>query len=458
MSLARYRPHVVALIALGLPLIGANLARMALGVTDTIIVGNYGVEPLAALVLSSAYFFVLYVLGWGYAIALMGVLASAMARGDDTEVRRTTRMVVWLSGLHAVAVLPLMWFSGAILRALGQEAQIAALAQDYLRIYGFAIAPMLWAATLNSYLAPMGRANVVLWVTLAGLPVNAFLNWLLIFGNWGFPEMGVRGAALASLITVILSLAVLLAYALWLPQARQYRLMQRLWRPDWADFRRMFALGLPVGLTLVAETSMFAAGNLMMGWIGPHQLAAHGIAMQLAAMAFMIHVGLGSAATIRVGDAAGRGDPAGIRDTGRSVILLSAGIAGLAALIFVTIPRTLAGLFLSETDPARPEILGLVSLMLFWAALFQIVDAMQAIALGLLRGIQDTRTPALIAAVAYWLVGVPVSYIAGFVMDLGPSGVWAGLLAGLGTAASLLMLRFWSGEARGGWTLAAAAA
>ena len=454
----RYRPLVIGLIGLGLPLIGANLARMAIGVTDTVIVGRYGVEPLAALVLATSYHFVLFMLGSGYGIALMGVIAAAMAQGDDTRVRRCTRMVFWLSGLHAIVVLPVLWFSGPILLALGQQPQIAGLAQDFLRIYGFSMAPMLWGLVLNSYLAALGRPQVVLWVTLAGLPVNAALNWMLVFGNWGAPEMGVRGSAVASLTVTMLQLVILVAYALWLPRARHFRLAQNLWKPDWADFRQMFRLGLPVGVTLVAETGMFAGGNVLMGWLGPRVLAAHGIALQLSALAFMVHLGLASAATIRVGEAAGRGDLGLIRALGRSVIGVSATVAVMTATLFMVIPRWLGGLYLDPAAPETPEILGLIALLLFWAGLFQIADAMQAVALGLLRGIQDTRGPMVIAAVAYWLVGMPAAYVAAFPLGFGPQGVWFGLLAGLATAAALLMRRFWGGEARGDWTRAAAAA
>lgn len=455
---ARLRPHLVALIALGLPLIGSHLARMAIGVSDTVIVGRYGVEELAALVLATSYQFILFMLGSGYAIGLMGIVAAALARGDDVEVRRTTRMTLWLSALHALAMLPVLWFSGPILIALGQEPRIAALAQDFLRIFGLGLLAMLWGMALNSYLAAMGKAHVVLWITLAGLPVNVVLNVMFVFGNWGAPEMGVAGSGLAGLIVHNLQLAALIAYALWLPAGRRFRLAQRFWAPDWSEFRRVFHIGLPIGLTTVAEVGMFAGANLMMGWLGPQVLAAHGIAMQLSALAFMIHLGLGNAATIRVGQAAGIGDTRAIRDSGRAVIGVSAAVAACTAAVFLLFPRTLGGLYLDPANPDTPQILDLVAVLLFWAALFQLADALQAIALGLLRGVQDTRAPMLIAVVAYWAVGLPVAWLAGFRLGLGPQGVWFGLLTGLAAAALLLLRRFWGGAARGGWTRAAAAA
>lgn len=455
---ARLRPHVVALIALGLPLVGSHLARLAIGVSDTVIVGRYGVEELAALVLATSYHFILFMLGSGYAIGLMGIVAAALARGDDVEVRRTTRMTLWLSALHALAMLPVLWFSGPILLALGQEPVIAQLAQDFLRIFGLGLLAMLWGMALNSYLAAMGKANVVLWITLAGLPVNVLLNWMFVFGNWGAPEMGVRGSGLAGLIVQNLQLVALVGYALWLPAGRRFALAQRFWNPDWPMFARVFRVGLPIGLTLVAEVGMFTGANLMMGWLGPQVLAAHGIALQLSALAFMIHLGLGNAATIRVGHAAGIADMTAIRDTGRAVIALSSAVALCAATLFILLPRTLGGLYLDAAKPETPVILALVAQLMVWAALFQLADALQAIALGLLRGVQDTRAPMLIAAVAYWVVGLPTGYVAAFPLGFGPQGVWFGLLLGLAVAAVLLLRRFWAGEARGDWTRAATTA
>jgi len=455
---ARLRPHLIALIALGLPLIGSHLARMAIGVSDTVIVGRYGVDALAALVLATSTQFVLYMLGSGFAIGLMGVLPSALARGDGTEVRRATRMALWLSFMHAALIVPPLWFSDPLLVALGQKPEVAALAQSFLRIACWGVAAMLGQMVLNSYLAALGRAGVVLWVLLAGLPVNVALNIALVFGKFGLPEMGVAGSALASLIVQVVQLAVLWAYALWLPKARVYRLGHRLWRPDWPAFRQVFRLGLPIGLTLVAEVGMFTAVNLMMGWIGTIELAAHGIALQLSGLAFMVHLGLSNAATIRVGNAAGRGSRQDIADGALAAILLSIVIATLAALVFLAFPRALVSLYLDPADPRTPEIVAVAVTLMFWAAMFQLADAMQAIALGLLRGVLDTRAPALIAGFSYWLIGLPAGYVAAFVLGFGAQGLWMGLLVGLLAAAILLMRRFWAGRTRGDWTRAMATA
>lgn len=451
MTLTKLTPDLRATLLLGLPLIGSHLARMAIGVSDTVMVGWYGVEPLAALVIATSVFFILFMLGSGYGIGVMGLLATARARDDDTEMRRATRMALWLSTLHAVLMMPLMWHAGPILRALGQEPVIAAAAQDYLRIVGFSMAPVLWGMVLNSYLAALGRANVVMIVTLLGLPLNIALNWALIFGHWGAPELGVRGAAVASLSVNLVQLIVLLAYALWLPMARRYALMQRFWRPDWPGFRAIFRLGLPVGVTLVAEVGMFVGVNLMMGWIGARELAAHGIALQLASMAFMVHLGLSNAATIRVGETRGRGDGDGMRRAALAALMLSLGFAVICAALFLWVPGLLVGLYLDQANPEADVILRLAVGFMFWAALFQLADAMQAMMMGMLRGVQDTRVPMILAAISYWAIGLSAGYLLAFPLGGGGDGLWAGLLIGLSVAAVLMGRRFFGGLRAGAW-------
>lgn len=442
------RHHLSATFLLGLPLVGTHLARMLIGVTDTVMIGRYGVDPLAALVLATSYFVILMMLGSGYALAVMGVIAAARARGDETQVRRSTRMALWLSVVHSAMVLPVMWWSGPILSALGQQPQVAAYAQDWLRVMGFAMPATLCAMALNSYLAALGRPNVVLGVTVIGLPVNALLNWMLVFGHLGAPALGVTGSALASLTVNWLQLAALAAAACLLPQARPYHLFRRLWRPDWTEGRSLLALGLPIGLTLVAETGMFTGANVMMGWFGAAPLAAHGIALQLAALTFMVHLGISNAATIRVGTAHGRGDGHGLRLAALAATLLSACFALVPMTAFLAVPEVLTGLYLNPGDPRAPAIVALAAGLMLYAGLFQMVDAMQAIALGLLRGVQDTRIPMLLAVVSYWLIGLPAGWLLAFPLRMGPPGLWLGLLVGLSAAAALLMARFWGRRGR----------
>jgi MATE family multidrug resistance protein len=442
---ARLTPfaHARATLVLGLPLIGSHVAQMALHVTDTVMLGWYGVEPLAAGVLGASSFFLMFMLGSGFAHAVMPLVAAAMGRGDETQVRRDTRMGLWLSIIFGIAVYPVFWFSGAILLALGQDPTVSAMAEDYLRIIGLGMVPALMVMAMKSWLAALERTQVVLWLTVAGVAVNAALNWALIFGNWGAPELGLQGAAIASVAVQVVTLLAVAGYGALHPALRRFRLFQRFWRPDWQAMGQVFRLGWPIGLTSLMEGGLFQAAALMMGWIGTLELAAHGIALEITAVTFMIHVGLSNAATVRTGRAFGEGDARALRDGAVVALVLSQGIGLFIIATFLLAPEPLIRLFLDGSDPMTPQIVAYATLLLMCAAAFQVADAAQVMALGLLRGIRDTKVPMFIAAICYWLIGIPASYGMAFWLDWGGVGLWLGLVLGLSLTAVALLIRFW---------------
>jgi MATE family multidrug resistance protein len=428
---------------LGLPLIGSHVAQFVLHLTDTVMLGWYGVLPLAAGVLGASSFFTIFVLGSGFAKAVMPMVASANSQGDERQVRRVARMGLWLSILFSVLTYPVFWWSGSILLALGQEEEVSALAQQYLRIAGLGMCPALLVMVLKSYLSALERTQVVLWVTVAAVPLNVLLNWALIFGNLGAPELGVAGSAIATVTVQIVSLGLIVLYAALLPELAKYSLFQRFWRPDWPGFRAVFRLGWPMGLTGLAESGLFQASALMMGWIGTTELAAHGIALEITALAFMVHVGLSNAVTVRGGQAYGAADWTSLRQGALTGIALSFGMAMLTVCLFLLAPKALIWPFLNPDDPASATIIVTGTALLACAALFQLADGMQVMALGLLAGVQDTKVPMVLASVSYWLIGIPASYALAFPLGFGPVGLWLGLVVGLAMAAISLMARFW---------------
>lgn len=442
-KLSTYLFHARATLALGLPLIGSHVAQFVLHLTDTVMLGWYGVLPLAAGVLGASSFFTIFVLGSGFAKAVMPMVAAANSQGDERQVRRVARMGLWLSILFSVLTYPVFWWSGPILLALGQEEEVSALAQQYLRIAGLGICPALLVMVLKSYLSALERTQVVLWVTVAAVPLNVLLNWALIFGNLGAPELGVAGSAIATVTVQIVSLGLIVLYAALLPALAKYSLFQRFWRPDWPGFRAVFRLGWPMGLTGLAESGLFQASALMMGWIGTTELAAHGIALEITALAFMVHVGLSNAVTVRGGQAYGAADWTSLRQGALTGIALSFGMAMLTVCLFLLAPKALIWPFLNPNDPASATIIVTGTALLACAALFQLADGMQVMALGLLAGVQDTKVPMVLASVSYWLIGIPASYALAFPLGFGPVGLWLGLVVGLAMAAISLMTRFW---------------
>ena len=430
-------------MTLGLPIIGSHIAQIAITTTDTVMMGWYGIEELAAVVLAGSIYFVIFLVGAGFSFAVLPMVANASEVGDDVKVRRITRMGLWISALYALILIPFLWWSKPLLLALGQEDGTAQLAQDYLRIAGFALFPALFVMVIKNYLAALERTQFVLWVTVASAFLNGLLNYALVFGNWGAPEMGVRGAAIASVVIVSLSLPVLVLYAKRVMP--EHVLFQRIWAVDTDALIQVFKLGWPIGLTNLAETGLFTATAIMVGWVGTHELAAHGIALQWAGLTFMVHLGLSNAATVRVGRAIGRKDMLGLKRGGIMVTAMSLGFALLIVAVFVAVPEILIGVFIDSTDAARDQIIIVGVGLLAMAALFQIADGIQVIALGLLRGAQDTKIPMIYAGISYWVIGIPAGYVIGFIWGYGAVGIWMGLVLGLSVAAVLLTVRFWRG-------------
>lgn len=433
--------HVRAIAVLGLPLVGGHLAQMAIGVTDTVMLGWYGVEALAAVTLASTYFFVLFIFGSGFAWAVMPMVASFHAERDETSIRRATRMGLWLSFGFALLALPLMVFSEPILQRMGQQDAVVSLGSQYLSIAGWGIMPALFVMVLKSYLAALERTQVVLWITVLAAITNGLVNYALIFGNWGAPELGVTGAAIASLSTQMVSLIGVVIYVkVVLPE---HDLFRRMWAVDRDMLGQVFRLGWPISITSLSEVGLFAASAVMMGWLGTIPLAAHGIALQMASLTFMVHLGLGNAATVRAGNAYGRSDAPHLARGAWVVTVMSLVVSVVTVGFFIAFPEFFIGIFILDDDPARAEILSIGAGFLLMAGLFQLADGTQVIALGTLRGVQDTRLPMVYAAFSYWIVGVPTGYLLCFVLGWQGIGIWAGLAIGLAVAAALLNWRFW---------------
>lgn len=440
-----YAGHTRAVLSLGLPLVGSFIAQMALTLTDAIMLGWYSVEALAAQVLGGMMFFLLFIVGSGFAKAVMPMVARAAANDDDVLVRRSTRMGMWVSFGFAVLVLPIMLFSERILTGLGQAPNLSMVASHYLMVLCWGMIPALLVQVLASFLSALERTKIILWVTLLTVGFNIALNYAFIFGHWGAPELGVRGAAVASMSVNVASFVLLAAYVARVTP--QFAIFKHIWRPDWEAFGAVFRLGWPIGITSLSEAGLFAAASVMMGWIGTVALAAHGIALQVVSLMFMMQLGLSSVATVRVGRAVGRGDMVGLRRGAIVVLAVSLVMAILSIVIIVAIPETLVQIFLSPQEPERAAVVALGVGLLMAGAVFQLVDSAQVMALGLLRGLEDTRVPMIIAAVSYWIIGMPVSYFLGFKMDMGGVGIWLGLAVGLAFAGVFMMARFW------GWSI-----
>jgi len=436
--------HARALLLLGLPLVGSHLAQFAITMTDMMMIGWYGVTELAALTVAGSIYFTVFLVGSGFAWALMPLVAAAVEQGDSRQVRRVTRMAIWLSILYGLAIMPFLVISEEIFLALGQEPEVADRAGLYLKIAGIGLIPNLLIMVLKSFLSALERTQIVLTVTLLMAALNAVVNYVLIFGHFGAPELGIAGAALASITIIAVGLAVLVAYVHKVTS--EYDLFRNPHRPDWGAFRQVFALGWPIGLTSLAESGLFAMSSILMGWVGVVEQAAHGIALQIASATFMVHVGLSQAVTVRGGAAFGRGDVANLRLGAWVGLAMSMAFAVVTVVAFLVMPEFLISLFVANDATQLDDIVRIGTIFLALAALFQVMDAAQVMTLGMLRGVQDTTIPMIMAALSYWAVGIPASYVLAFPLGLDGVGLWLGLVIGLALAAALLSLRFWRGS------------
>lgn len=429
-------------LSLSVPLVGIQLAQAAIGITDTLMVGRLGAAELAALALATAFFFTFFIVGLGLTQAVLPLAAEAQGAEDPIMLRRTIRMGFWVAGGYTVLAIAILFNTEAILLFAGQTPETVRFASDYIAIAKWALLPMLLFMNLRAFYTVLDCANLMFAINILGVLANIMLNYMFIFGNWGAPELGVDGAAVATLGTAILTLAGMVLLSLYDKRMKDFDIYGRFWRVDTEILRRIIRLGFPIGMTLLAEVGLFAAATILVGRIGTLELAAHGIVMQLASLSFMVPLGLSNVATTRVALAYGRRNAEDLRRAAYATIILAVGFSGAAALVFLAVPTPLISIFLNAAREDTAAVVALAIPYLFLAALFQLVDGTQAVAAGSLRGMQDTRVPMVIAIISYWIVGLGSGYVLAFPLGLGGEGVWMGLALGLAVAAILLTARF----------------
>lgn len=449
-----WRREVRGTLALAWPLILANLTQQAIQATDVLLMGRLGSTQLAAATLALN-------LTWTFSIFLLGLITAsspmmATALGERfnavRDVRRTFRAGLWLIAIVMPPYWLLMWNVGGIMLAFGQSPELAEQGQKFLRAYMWLVAPWLLFQLLRNFVAALERPRVVLWLSIGGIVLNALVSWSLIFGHFGLPALGIVGSGLGSTITWLILCAAMILVVSTDRRFRRFHLFGHWWRFDRHRTAAMIRLGWPIGATMGLEIGVFALAAYFMGWIGAPAVAAHAVALQLAAITFMVPLGLGQAATVRVGLALGRGDQVGITRAGWTSWVMGVAFMGAMALGMWSFPRQLVTLFLDDV-PRNAVVIGLSVSFLRVAAAFQLVDGAQVIGAGMLRGLHDTRWPLLFALFGYWVVGLGIGAWLAFGRDWKGVGIWVGLASGL-AAVAVLMLTRWILRGRLGLTRA----
>ncbi|HEX7931197.1 MAG TPA: MATE family efflux transporter, partial [Sphingomicrobium sp.] len=410
---------------------------------DVVLLGWLGPKELAAAALALSLSFGMVLFALGVLTASSPMIASALGARSNAvrDVRRTFRQSLWAAALMTGPTLVVLWNAEPIILSFGQDPELAHLAGWFLKGYMWVIPPWMLFQTMRNFVSAMERPGWVLVICTAGIPLNAIVSWSLIFGHLGLPGLGLIGGGIGSSIVWAAMALALTIVILTDRQFRRFHLFGRFWRPDWPRFRQMFKLGGPIGLTMGFEGGVFSAAAYLMGLFGAPSVAAHQIALQIAATTFMVPLALGQAATVRVGLAYGRGDAHGIGLAGWTAFGLSTAFMTLMATLMYTFPHGLITLFLADT-PANATVISFGVSFLLVAALFQIVDGWQVVAAGMLRGLHDTRVPMIFALVGYWAIGLGVGVALAFSMGWRGIGIWTGLAAGLGVVAVLMLWRW----------------
>lgn len=414
-----------------------QLGIILTGVIDNMMVGWVSYEHLSASSLANGIFFILVVIAMGITNAISPLVAEADATLNHESSSGYLRQSVWLAVGSSFITMLLMEASIWIMPYLGQPEMDVVLGSSYLRWIYLSVPPMIVFLVYKGYTDGLSKTRVAMIVTILGLLFNALANWVLIFGKWGFPRLELDGAGIATLVTRILMLFVLVLVVHRAPRSLGLRLTQGSWRLDWPTLKRVLNIGLPSGFQLFFEVGAFAGAVIIIGWIGPESRSAHQIVLNLSSVTYMVVVGIAAGASIRVGNAKGRQDLTEARAAGNAGLFLGAAFMTVSAIVFF-----IGKDFLPSLYNEHPEVLRISAQLMLFAAFFQIFDGLQAVGLGILRGLQDVVTPMMIAFVCYWIIALPLGYYTTFILDWGVSGMWMGFVVSLGIAAISFWLRF----------------
>ncbi|MEQ8936574.1 MAG: MATE family efflux transporter [Amphiplicatus sp.] len=444
-SAGLWRAELKALLVLGAPMALTQLIQFSINTVDVLMIGRLGAEPLAAASLGIVMYYAVFLLGLGPAMAISPLVSQALGRNRDdvVDVRRSVRMGLWANVLMFPAALILFLNAGAIARALGQPETLAAMAGPYVIALAPGLPFMLGVIMMRNYLAAIEKTKIPLLFILATTFVNAFLNYLLIYGNWGFPRLELVGAGIASAISHAAGFFLLVGYSCVERDAKRFEILKDALKPDWERLREIVRLGWPIGVTIGFEAMLFNSSVFLMGRIGINEVAAYQVALNVAALAFMMPLGMSMAGGVRVGLAAGAGDKERVRRASALTIIVCASIIMVFAIPVMLWPRGVAGLYLNALDPENARVLALVASFLPIAAAFALFDATQVAAAQCLRGLKDVRVPMLLTGISYWAIGFPLAAWLGLGTEVGAVGIWWGLLASLACASLTLGARLW---------------
>ena len=429
--------HIKLTLKLAYPIIIGQLGFIMMGVVDSLMVGQLGAAPLAAAALGNSFTILIHIIGYGVSMAVTPLVAIAVGAKKFDECGIYFRQSLLVNAVISIILMFMTIVCADLIIYFKQPAEVQFQATSYMKILGFSVVPMMMFQTYKQFIEGLSVMIPAMIITLAANIINAFTNWLFIFGNLGLPALGLDGAGWATFASRTFMMFTIMGYVMSRNRFKKYDVSFHFKSVNLHVIRKILSLGLPSGFQYFFEIGAFSFAVIMVGWLGTNQQAAHQIAINLASISFMAALGISVAGSIRVGNAVGKQDTKEVRRAGFTASILGASIMAIAGIIFIFFRNFLPTLYIDDNT-----VISISSSLLIIAALFQISDGTQAVGIGILRGLTDVKIPTAITFVAYWIVGLPTGYLFGFIFDTGVQGVWIGLLLGLTTSAILLTLRF----------------
>lgn len=427
---------------LSIPIVATQLGQISNGFVDVIMVGRLGSPELAGVALGNATYFLFALIGIGILLAVGPMVSQAYGAGKHDPIGRTTRQALWLATLLSLPILLIMWNAKLPWNLMQQDAATMAYAEGYLQAAMWGFLPFMWFNALRNFVEAIARPLPITIIIVMGILLNIGANYGLMFGNFGLPRLGLTGTGWATCIVHWFMFTCIALYVAFKDPYRSYGVLRKLRTPDFGYFHELLRVGLPIGGSIGLEVTLFSATAFLIGTYGAVPIAAHQIAIQCAAISYMVPLGIGLATSVRVGQNIGGKDFSAAATSGYAGMALSLIFMSCTALLFLLAPNFIVSIYMDTNDPTNTATVLQVVSLLGIAALFQLFDGLQATALGALRGLKDTRIPMVLGFIAYWVIGMPTGLGLGFGLGMGPEGFWWGLVIGLLAASIMFTHRF----------------
>lgn len=434
--LANYTPYFKKIAQLSYPIIIGQIGIVLMGVADVIMIGRIDATNLAAAGLANSIFFLVVIIGIGALMAVSSLVAQSKGAGHNNECAAFFRQGLLSSVVLSILISTILFTIASNMEIFKQNVEVTALSSKFLNWLNLGTLPLLVFTASKQFSDGLSFTKPSAIITIVALGINVFLNWLLIYGHWGFPKLGLVGAGIATDVARIFMAVTMISFVLIHHQYKHFiRIKEKVNQLKF--FKEIFRVGLPSGFQYFFEIAAFSASGIIIGWIGKNEQAAHHIALNIASITYMIATGISSAGSILVGDSLGRKHKTDLIRSGKSALILGILFMASSAIILSSFSKVIVGLYIEDITVA-----GMAVYLILIAAVFQLSDGIQCVSLGILRGIEDTKIPTFITIISYWIIGIPVGYILAFKFGWSLYGIWTGLLIGLTFSATMLSWRF----------------